>query len=129
MTNKLLTIVALLLTCWTAACRAAPLTLIGRGGSAYCIYHDSDAPASVKTAALELQRILKAATGIELPIRNEVTSPMICLGDNPVAHEAAISTSSARTHPTGRRLRGTDSVGERSSGFTSFLRELSACAG
>ncbi len=58
------------------------LTLAEGGRSAYSIYREAAGPPSVLRAAQELQRVIKAATGAELPIVDQPASPMICLGDN-----------------------------------------------
>lgn len=65
--------------------------LAEQGASAYIIYHATSAPASVKQAATELQRVLRLSTGATLPIRTEPAAPMICLGDNPSALAAGIA--------------------------------------
>jgi hypothetical protein len=57
------------------------------------IYHRADAPASVKTAAAELRRAVRIATGAELPIRTEPSPPMIALGDTDAARAAGLEGS------------------------------------
>ncbi|MBM3858210.1 MAG: DUF4838 domain-containing protein [Verrucomicrobia bacterium] len=54
---------------------------IAENGQARCvIYHPADAPLTVKEAAIELRRVLKKATGADLPIVKEPRSPMIGMG-------------------------------------------------
>ncbi len=71
------------------AALAQPLADGGR--SSWVIYHAPDAPPSVQLAAREIQRIVLASTGAELPIVDAPTAPMICLGDNEAAHAAGVS--------------------------------------
>jgi len=73
---------------------AQSLTLVDKGTSKYCVFHRVDAPSSVKTAAMELQRILKASTGVELPVTADPSPNMICLGDNAVARAAGFDPDS-----------------------------------
>ncbi|MEN6305606.1 MAG: DUF4838 domain-containing protein, partial [Armatimonadia bacterium] len=61
---------------------AQKLTLVQGGKSAYVIYREAAAPPSVKLAAAELQRVIKASTGVELPIVEQPTEPMIYVGAN-----------------------------------------------
>lgn len=72
-------IAGLLLCGWLAA---QPLALAQAGRSRYVIYRDPTSPPSVSTAADELQRVIKASTGAELPIVDQPAERMICLGDN-----------------------------------------------
>ena len=67
------------------------LPIANGGKSEYVIYHAPDAPASVRTAAMELQRVLNVSTFALLPIVNEPKTPMICLGDNAAAHQVGLS--------------------------------------
>jgi len=69
------------------------LTLAANGRSAYRIYRDPVAPPSVLRAAQELQRVIKASTGAELPLVDQPTTPMICLGDNASARAAGLDAS------------------------------------
>ena len=55
---------------------AAPLAVVEKGRSSYVVYHEPEAPASVRLAATELQRILRLSTGVELPIVHTPRSPM-----------------------------------------------------
>ncbi|MBM3477073.1 MAG: DUF4838 domain-containing protein [Armatimonadetes bacterium] len=59
-----------------------PLPLVADGRSSYAIYREAAAPPSVKLAAEELQRCLKASTGVELPIVEQPVRPMIFVGAN-----------------------------------------------
>jgi len=77
------------LTVLPAAAVAQPLAEGGR--SDWVLYHAQDAPPSVQLAAQELQRVLLASTGAELPIVTEPATPMICLGDNEAARAAGLS--------------------------------------
>ena len=54
--------------------------LVRDGRSDYVIYHQVNAPASVKEAARELQRVLKIATSVQLPIAHASSEFMIVLG-------------------------------------------------
>ncbi|PIU62885.1 MAG: hypothetical protein COS85_17255, partial [Armatimonadetes bacterium CG07_land_8_20_14_0_80_59_28] len=70
------------------------LPVVAKGESAYSIYCDSSAPSSVQAAAKELQRVIAISAGVTLPIRNEPTPPMICLGDNAPARAAGLAGQS-----------------------------------
>ncbi len=74
----------------TTVALAQPITLVDGGATRYSIYHAPDAPTSVRSAAIELQRVLQIATGVELPIVTEPASPMIALGDSPAADAAGL---------------------------------------
>lgn len=65
--------------------------LVEEGRSSYVIHHDAQAPASVKTAAAELQRAIALATGAKLSIATQGAAPMICLGDNALSRAAGLS--------------------------------------
>lgn len=96
MSRSLAHLVALLsvLVCGTlAAAQQTPLPLVAAGGSAYIIYRDPAGPPSVLRAASELQRVVKVATGVELPLRDEAVPPMICVGDNAAARAAGLTTA------------------------------------
>jgi hypothetical protein len=69
----------------------APLVLASGGETAYAIYREPGAPPSVLRAAEEVQRVLRIATGAELPIGGEPHSPMIAVGASPAAREAGLS--------------------------------------
>lgn len=64
---------------------SAALTLAEGGRSSYRIYRAADSPKTVHEAAEELQRVLRIATGVQLPIQDEPGEPMIALGDTPAA--------------------------------------------
>jgi len=80
-----------------AAVSRADLTIVANGKSKFTIYVAADAQPSVKQAASELQRVLKIATGVELPIRNEPSTPMICLGNNASSAQAGVNTDGLPT--------------------------------
>lgn len=83
---------ALLLALGGIACLPADdITLVADGASAFSIYRAPDAPPSVVFAAGEIQRIVKASTGVELSIVHEPAQPMICLGANAAATQAGLS--------------------------------------
>lgn len=77
---------------WVGAVTAQPLTLVAEGRSAFSIYCAPEAPPSAQWAAGEVQRVLKAATGVELPRVATPTRPMICVGNNPSAVAAGLTT-------------------------------------
>ncbi len=74
--------IGLAIVALTAVAAAQPLTLIAGGRSDFVIYREAAAPPSVKLAAQELQRCLKASTGVELPIVEQPAEPMIVVGAN-----------------------------------------------
>ena len=74
----------------TPECPANDSVLVRDGRSDYVIYHNAAAPASVKEAARELQRVLKIATGVQLPIAHASSEFMIVLGDTPETRQAGI---------------------------------------
>ncbi len=63
------------------------------GQSAYAIFHATNAPGSVREAAALLQRVLKQATGAELPIVHAPREAMIALGDTPESRAAGLDGS------------------------------------
>lgn len=71
----------------------ATLRLVDDGVARYSIYHAADAPASVRRAAAELQRVLKRMTGAELPLVAAPTERMISLGVNEASRRAGIRLS------------------------------------
>jgi hypothetical protein len=73
--------------------QAEPNVLIGNKSTEYCIYHEAEAPASVRDAAEEVQRILARASGVKLAIATKPSSPMIALGDSQSAREAGLTGS------------------------------------
>jgi len=80
----------LLITALWGAC-AAPLPIVQAGRSDYVIYHQADAPDSVKTAALDLQRYVQAVTGAKLALVNAPQPRMIGLGSSPAAVAQSLS--------------------------------------
>lgn len=70
---------------------AAPLTLVDKGTTAYVIYRDNASPGSVKAGALEIQRVIKASTGVELIVVDAPAPKMISLGDNPASRATGLS--------------------------------------
>jgi hypothetical protein len=74
-----------------AAVQAQPLQIAAGGKSEYVIYHDAAAPGSVRVAALELQRVLQAATGAQLAVSAAPAEKMICLGANDAAAQAGVT--------------------------------------
>lgn len=82
----------ILVSCASEGKKNTELTLVRDGQSAYGIYHDAYAPACVKNAAAEMQRVIKVSTGVTLPILSAPKDPMICLGDNAVSRKAGFSS-------------------------------------
>lgn len=83
---------ALFVLLFVVGAQAAPLTLVREGRSAYSIYRDPAAAPSVQLAAREIQRLIQAATGVELPLTDTPAEPMICVGNNPTARAAGLVT-------------------------------------
>lgn len=54
------------------------------------IYFEANAPAWVREAAAEVQRVVKISTGLELPISHQPAERMICLGDNQASRRAGV---------------------------------------
>ena len=79
-----------LLTVGVAVCHAA-VPVVTNGAAACAIYRAPEAPESVKTAATELQRYVQKVTGVELPIVEGPTTPMIALGASPGATQAGVT--------------------------------------
>lgn len=73
-----------------AVAPAGSLRLVDGGVARYSIYHAAEAPASVRRAAAELQRVLRRMTGAELPLVTTPTERMISLGVNEAARRAGI---------------------------------------
>jgi len=71
----------------------ADVSLVADGEPACSIYHAPNAPSTVRLAATELQRVVRIATGAQLPIVEQPTSPMICLGDNAAARDAGLAAA------------------------------------
>jgi hypothetical protein len=65
--------------------------MVRDGQSAYGIYYDTNAPACVRTAATEMQRVIRLSTGVTLPILAAPRNPMVCLGDNAATRDAGFS--------------------------------------
>ncbi len=80
-------------TMWAGFIHAAPLPLVDDARSAFVIYHEANAPSSVKRAAGELQRVVEVATGVKLPIRQEPAMAMIALGDTDAARKAGLDVA------------------------------------
>ena len=80
--------VVLLATLQTAS---AYLTLATGDRSEFVIYRDPGVAPSVQTAAEEIQRIVRASTGAELPIVDQPASPMVCLGENDASRQAGVT--------------------------------------
>ncbi len=91
--NLILT--ALLLAPLDAVQAAAPagngFRLVENGKSRHVIYCDANAPASVREAANEIQRVVKLMSGAELPRSREPAERMICLGDNEASRKAGVA--------------------------------------
>lgn len=66
------------------------MKLVEGGKSAYIIYRDPAAAPTVLLAAREVQRIIKAATRVELPIKDDPAAMMICLGNNAATRKAGV---------------------------------------
>ena len=87
-------IVSLALVLAQGVVAGADLPLVKDGKSDYAIYHDADAPPSVKQAAEDIQRVIRVSTGVGIPIENEPASPMICVGDNDSVRKSGFSVES-----------------------------------
>jgi hypothetical protein len=81
---------ALLTLAFLLPAAASPVELVRDGRSEHVIWCEPDAPASVKLAAREIQRLVKASTGVELPLAQAPAAKMICLGDNPASRKAGV---------------------------------------
>jgi hypothetical protein len=121
---------------------AAPLPLVENDRSAFVIYHEASAPSSVKAAAAELQRVVEIATGVKLPIQQQLATPMIALGDTEAARQAGLDTSKLsydgyfmRTRGGNLYIAGNDTMGGQEkwarqisrgteAGVTVFLEEV-----
>lgn len=86
--------------------RPAPVPLVVDGRSDYVIYHQADAPPSVKTAAAELQTYTEQVTGAKLPIVAEPREPMVCLGANASATAAKVSAADLPVEGWRQAVRG-----------------------
>ncbi|MBD3293326.1 MAG: hypothetical protein GF393_10410, partial [Armatimonadia bacterium] len=87
MARTLSTLVALIL----ALPATAQYPLVENERTDWVLYHAGDAPGSVEVAAQELQRVVRASTGVEIPIVDQPAAPMICLGDNAASRAAGLS--------------------------------------
>jgi hypothetical protein len=85
-----------------------PTALVEKGASPYSIYHDPAAPASVKLAAEEIQRVIELSTGVKLPVVAQPATPMICLGDNAASRRAGLSADALPDEGYRLVTRGTD---------------------
>ena len=68
-----------------------PLQLVAGGKTEYVIYHDPMVGGSVRVAAAELQRVVQAATGVQIPIATAPAEKMICLGAGDTAKQAGVT--------------------------------------
>lgn len=66
------------------------LVLVENGKSPYVIYCEADAPAWVQEAAREIRRVVKLATGVELPLSRQPAQRMICLGASEASRTAGV---------------------------------------
>ena len=66
------------------------VVVVAKGSSACSLYYEPGAPKSVRLAAEEIQRVIRLATGVSLPVVTEATPLMICLGDCAAARAAGI---------------------------------------
>lgn len=76
-----------------AGCGAAELTIVDHGVTAYCIYVDAAAPASVEAAAADLQTYVERIFGAKLPIVAQPREPMIGLGASAAAAALGVNTA------------------------------------
>lgn len=101
MTLRLLSSLALLAAahCGAAPVRAASseLALVQENRSPFVIVHAADAPASVRTAAHELQRYFELSARVRLPViaGDAPAGPFIALGDTAAARAAGIKATDA----------------------------------
>ena len=72
------------------------IVLVDNGQSRFVIHRSESAPKSVRTAANELQRCLRMATGCALPVEDKPTKSMIVLGDCKAARAAGIAPAALR---------------------------------
>ncbi|HRU05571.1 MAG TPA: DUF4838 domain-containing protein [Candidatus Brocadiia bacterium] len=73
------------------ASAADALKLVDKGATSYVICYGGKAPGSVRAAAQEIQRVIKEATGVEIPIGSTTAEKMIWLGDDAVSRAAGVS--------------------------------------
>jgi hypothetical protein len=74
---------------------AARPRIVENGEPRYVIHHGADAPASVRRAAAELQRVVEIMTGAKLPVSTEPAERMISLGENAESRRAGVTLGSA----------------------------------
>ncbi len=73
-----------------AVAQEGGVEIVSKGAAKGVIYFDPKAPESVKAGARELQRAVRIATGVTLPISDKPRAGMICLGDNAAARAAGV---------------------------------------
>ncbi len=112
----------------------SPLTIVADGRSDYVIYRDPAAVHNYRPLAADLQRLIKAATGVELPVVDQPAARMLAIGDGPALRAAGLSpegmpddglrmvtrggclylfgpdTPAGETHPRGGASRGTNNA-------------------
>jgi len=108
MAHRIAWALALVAAGWLAQARAAGVTLVKAGASKHCIVVAAKAPASVQLAAREIQRVIKASTGAELPIREEAAGPAIYVGGGAAAEKAGIEADKLPFEAHVIRTRGED---------------------
>ncbi len=108
MTKRIGWALALAAGVWLAHAQAAGIALVKAGASKHSIVVDAKAPASAQLAAREIQRVIKASTGAELPIRNEPASPAIFVGASAAAEQAGIHADKLPYEAHVLRTRGQD---------------------
>ena len=74
-----------------SAAGKSELVIVENGQAKCAIYVEPGAPKSVHLAADEIQRVIRLATSVSLPVMTEPRSPMICLGNNGAARAAGIA--------------------------------------
>jgi len=65
--------------------------LVDNRATSYVIYHDAKAPGSVRAAAQEIQRAVRVASDVDIPVATAPAERMICLGDNEASRAAGVS--------------------------------------
>ena len=81
---------------------AQAVDIVSGGRSSYVIYHDSDAPLTVRVAAREARDAIAKATGVKLRIVTKPAPAMIALGDHEVARKARVNAEGLK--PDGFRM-------------------------
>jgi hypothetical protein len=95
--------------CGPLVSAAEDIELVRDGASRFVIVRSANAPASVRTAATELQRYIEQSTGAKLPIAADdtpPTGPFLSLGDTPLARAAGLNARNMA--PEGFRLLSRD---------------------